>query len=87
VHEDFGVFSYDSGLKKIVWRQFHSEGLVNEYILESAGADGKSLEFVTTKIENLPSFRDNGSFPPMGSPKHSSWPRQARVSRFIPRRA
>jgi hypothetical protein len=57
VHEDFGVFSYDSELKKIVWRQFHSEGLVNEYILESAGADGKSLEFVTTKIENLPGFR------------------------------
>jgi hypothetical protein len=54
VHEDFGVFSYDSNLKKVVWRQFHSEGLVNEYTLESASADGKSLEFITTKIENLP---------------------------------
>lgn len=54
VHEDFGVFSYDTNLKKVVWRQFHSEGLVNEYTLETIGADGKSLEFVTTKIENLP---------------------------------
>jgi hypothetical protein len=57
VHEDFGVFSYDSNLKKVVWRQFHSEGLVNEYILNSLSTDGKSFEFVTTKIENLPGFR------------------------------
>ena len=54
VHEDFGFFSYDTNLKKLVWRQFHSEGLVNEYILESVGPDGKSIEFDTTKIENLP---------------------------------
>lgn len=54
VHEDFGVFSYDSNLKKIVWRQFHNEGMVNEYTLESVSADGKSLEFATTRIENLP---------------------------------
>jgi len=57
VHEDFGFFSYDANLKKIVWRQFHSEGLVNEYTLESVGDGGKSIEFVTTKIENLPGFR------------------------------
>ena len=52
--EDFGFFSYDSSLKKIVWRQFHSEGFVNEYTLDSVSADGKSFEFVTTKIENQP---------------------------------
>ena len=57
VHEDFGMFSYDANLKKVVWRQFHSEGLVNEYTLDSLSADGKSLEFVTTRIENLPGFR------------------------------
>ena len=57
VHEDFGVFSYDGDRKKVVWIQFHSEGLVNEYELQSVGADGKSLEFVTTRIENLPGFR------------------------------
>jgi hypothetical protein len=57
VHEDFGFFSYDTYMKKVVWRQFHSEGLVNEYTLESVSADGKSLEFGTTKIENLPGFR------------------------------
>jgi hypothetical protein len=57
VHEDFGVFSYDTNLKKVVWRQFHSEGLVNEYTSDSVSTDGKSIEFVTTRIENLPGFR------------------------------
>jgi len=57
VHEDFGVFSYDTSLKKILWRQFHSEGFVNEYALDSVSADGKTLEFVTTRIENLPGFQ------------------------------
>jgi len=57
VHEDQGMFSYDAGAKKILWRQFHSEGFVNEYELDSASADGKSLEFITTRIENLPGFR------------------------------
>jgi len=52
--EDFGFFSYDANQKKIVWRQFHSEGFVNEYVLDSVSADGKSFEFVTTKIENQP---------------------------------
>jgi hypothetical protein len=54
VREDFGYFSYDKFLKKIVWRQFHSEGFVNEYRFESVSADGKSFEFVTVRIENLP---------------------------------
>ena len=53
VHEDFGWFSYDKNLKKIVWRQFHDEGFVNEYTLDSASADGKSLDFVSVRIENI----------------------------------
>lgn len=52
--EDFGFFSYDTFQKKIVWRQFHTEGFVNEYTLDSVSPDGKSLEFVTVRIENLP---------------------------------
>lgn len=54
VHEDFAMFSHDRGLKKIVLRQFHGEGFVNEYLLESVSADGKLLEFVTVRIENIP---------------------------------
>jgi len=54
VHEDFGFFSYDKNLKKLVFRQFHIEGFVNEYTLDSVSADGKSLEFVSVRIENIP---------------------------------
>jgi hypothetical protein len=54
VREDFGYFSYDKFLKTIVWRQFHSEGFINEYRLESVSDDGKRFEFVTVRIENLP---------------------------------
>jgi len=56
-HQDLGFFSYDTTQKKIRWRQFHSEGYVNEYALSQLGVDAKSLEFVTTNIENLPGFR------------------------------
>jgi len=57
VHEDVGYFSYDADAKKLVWRQFHSEGYVNEYVMDSISPDGEILEFVTTRIENLPGFR------------------------------
>src|SRR5687768_3888314 len=48
VHEDLGIFSYDRAAQKIVLRQFHGEGFVNEYTLE--GGDVKALEFVTVRI-------------------------------------
>ena len=54
VHEDSGMYSYDKALKKIVLRQFHVEGFVNEYTLDSLSADGKSLVFTTVRIENIP---------------------------------
>jgi hypothetical protein len=53
VHEDFGMYSYDRTLKKVVLRQFHGEGFVNEYTLDSVSADGKSLELMTVRIENI----------------------------------
>jgi hypothetical protein len=48
VHEDLGIFSYDRAAKKLVLRQFHGEGFVNEYTMEG------ELEFVTVRIENIP---------------------------------
>ena len=53
IHEDFGMYSYDKLQRKIVLRQFHAEGFVNEYTLDSA--DAKSLQLTTIRIEN---FRD-----------------------------
>jgi hypothetical protein len=55
MHEDFGMYSYDRALRKIVLRQFHVEGFVNEYTLDSISPDGKSLEFTTVRIENIAS--------------------------------
>lgn len=53
-HEDLGIFSYDRALKKLVLRQFHLEGFVNEYVLDALSPDGKTLHFVTVRIENIP---------------------------------
>ena len=44
----WGCLVTDKALKKIVLRQFHGEGFVNEY------AEGEGLEFVTVRIENVP---------------------------------
>ncbi len=34
IHEDFGLMSNDKARKRIVFRQFHVEGFVNQYALE-----------------------------------------------------
>ena len=54
VHEDFGLYSYDKKQKKFVFRQFHVEGFVNEFLEQDISPDGKTLVFVTNKIENIP---------------------------------
>ena len=43
VHEDFGVFSYDRAAKRIVLRQFHVEGFVNEYTAAVPPAPSSAL--------------------------------------------
>lgn len=53
-HEDWGMFSYDASRKKLVLRQFHIEGFVNQYVLDRASDDGKELIFVSEAIENIP---------------------------------
>ncbi len=54
VHEDWGLFSYDRGRKQIVLRQFHVEGFVNQYALDTAASNSKTLVLVTESIENIP---------------------------------
>lgn len=53
VHEDLGVFGFDSGRKLIVLRQFHKEGFVNQYVLDPASTPER-LVFTTEAIENIP---------------------------------
>jgi hypothetical protein len=52
-HEDLGLFGYDRGLKKLSFRQFHIEGFVVQYSLESISEDGRSFVFRSTAIENI----------------------------------
>lgn len=52
VHEDVGYVSHDKARKLLVARQFHVEGFVNQYVLESA-ADS-TFVFVSEAIENIP---------------------------------
>lgn len=54
VHEDAGMFSYDRAQKKLVLRQFHVEGFVNEYTADPPAPDAKTFSFTTVRIENIP---------------------------------
>jgi len=54
VHEDHGFISYDRSRKTFVLRQFHIEGFVNQYKMESISPDGKILVFISASIENIP---------------------------------
>ena len=54
VHEDIGYMSYDKVRKTFVLRQFHVEGFVNQYKLDSISPDGKTIVFVSEALENIP---------------------------------
>ncbi len=54
VHEDFGYISYDKVRKTFVLRQFHIEGFVNQYRLDSISPDRTTIVFVSENIENIP---------------------------------
>lgn len=53
VHEDEGWFSFDRARKRLVLRQFHVEGFVNQYV-EEAGSSSGTLVFTSEAIENIP---------------------------------
>ena len=52
-HEDTGFFSYDKAVKKLMLRQFHIEGFVNQFALDSVSDDGRTIVFISTAIENI----------------------------------
>lgn len=53
VHEDEGFFSVDRTRQRLVLRQFHVEGFVNQYV-EDPGASPTKVVFTTESIENIP---------------------------------
>jgi len=52
-HEDVGVFSFDRARKKLVLRQFHIEGFVNQYVADPPAQPGV-LVLTSEAIENIP---------------------------------
>ena len=52
-HEDIGYISYDRSRHTFILRQFHIEGFVNQYSLDSMSADGRTFVFTSEAIENI----------------------------------
>ena len=53
IHEDEGFFSFDKARKRLVFRQFHTEGFVNTYV-EGAESSTTTVVFASEAIENIP---------------------------------
>lgn len=67
-HEEWGLISYDRGRKIYVFRQFHLEGFVNQYLSTEISEDWKTIRFVTEAIENIPSgWKARESYQILGS--------------------
>jgi hypothetical protein len=54
-HEDRGFISYDQARKVLVWRQFHGEGFVNQYVAPITRNEDRTIVFTSEAIENIPS--------------------------------
>jgi hypothetical protein len=54
VHDDLGFFSYDKARKQFVFRQFHVESFVIQYLVSSIAEDGKTMTLDSESIENVP---------------------------------
>jgi hypothetical protein len=65
VHQDWGMMSFDKTRKTFVFRQFHVEGFVNQYVMTST--DGKTIVFTSESIENIPAgFRARETYKILG---------------------
>ena len=53
VHEDEGFFSFDKTRRRLILRQFHTEGFVNTYVEDDVSAAAK-IVFTSEAIENVP---------------------------------
>lgn len=54
VHDDLGFFSYDRARKQFVFRQFHVESFVIQYLVSSISGDGKTIILDSESLENVP---------------------------------
>lgn len=66
VHKDWGMMSFDKQRKNFVFRQFHVESFVIQYVM-SPGTDGKTIVFTSESIENVPvGFRARETYKILG---------------------
>jgi hypothetical protein len=54
IHEDWGMIGFDKSRKQFVFRQFHVESFVIQYVTTNISADGKTIVFTSESIENIP---------------------------------
>ena len=48
------MITFDKSRKQFVFRQFHVEGFVSQYLTTSISTDGKEIVFTSEGIENIP---------------------------------
>ena len=77
LHEHWSIISYDKKRQRLVLRQFHQEGFVNQYVLDEGQSARNRLVFVSEGFENLD--------PRMPSRRSSSWRSRGKTSRPIRR--
>jgi hypothetical protein len=53
VHEHWSMISYDRARAGLVLRQFHQEGFVNQYVVDSAASGPGKLVFASERFENF----------------------------------
>jgi lysophospholipase L1-like esterase len=53
-HEDWTFFSFNKNRQKYIIREFHSEGFVNQYILDSLSNDNHTFVYISENVENAP---------------------------------
>ena len=53
VHEDEGFISFDRARKRLMYRQFHVEGFVNQYV-EDGDSSATRAVFTSESLENIP---------------------------------
>ena len=53
VHEDEGFISFDRARKRLIYRQFHVEGFVNQYV-EDGDSSPSRVVFTSESLENIP---------------------------------
>jgi hypothetical protein len=54
IHEDWTFFSFDNNRQAFILREFHSEGFVNKYVLDSLSQDNTTFVFISESSENAP---------------------------------